>query len=48
MASQFHGNELFLRSLSKEQVESLRKEAENLSKNHVSALTEQLQRLNIK
>lgn len=48
MASQFHGNEVFLRSLSKEQLELIKAEAERLSKNHVSALTEQLQRLYIK
>jgi hypothetical protein len=48
MASQFHHNEVFLYSLTSEQIEQLRQEAENLSKKHKSALIEQLQRLNIK
>lgn len=48
MASQFHGNEVFLRSLSKEQVELIKQEAANLSRLHEAALKEQLERLNIK
>jgi hypothetical protein len=48
MASQFHGNEVFLRSLSKEQLETIKLEAANLSKVHTAALAEQLQRLGIK
>jgi hypothetical protein len=48
MASQFHGNEVFLRSLSKEQLEVIKQEATSLSKGHVAALNEQLERLNIK
>jgi hypothetical protein len=48
MASHIHYNEVFLRSLSVEQLEALKVEAERLSKNHISALTEQLQRLEIK
>ena len=48
MASQFHGNEVFLRSLTSEQLEQIKQEAVNASKQHVAALTEQLERLNIK
>ena len=47
MASQFHGNEVFLRSLSKEQLESIKLEAVGLSKAHETALKEQLERLGI-
>ena len=47
MASQFHGNEVFLRSLSKEQLESIKLEAANSSKAHEAALKEQLERLGI-
>lgn len=48
MASGLHGNEVFLRSLSKEQLELIKLEAANLSKVHEAALKEQLERLNIK
>lgn len=48
MASQFHGNEVFLRSLSKEQLELIKLEAASLSKTHEAAIKEQLERLNIK
>lgn len=48
MASQFHGNEVFLRSLSKEQLERIKQEAANLSKGHEAALKEQLERLGVK
>lgn len=48
MASQFHGNEVFLRSLSKEQLELIKLEAATLSKGHEAALKEQLERINIK
>ena len=48
MASQFHDNEVFLRSLSKEQLEVIKLEAANLSKVHEAALKEQLERLGIK
>jgi hypothetical protein len=48
MASQFHGNEVFLRSLSKEQLDVIKQEAANSSKLHEAALKEQLERLNIK
>ena len=48
MASQFHGNEVFLRSLSKEQLEFIKQEAVSLSKGHEAALKEQLERLGVK
>jgi hypothetical protein len=48
MASQFHGNEVFLRSLTPAQLEQIRQEAANLSSGHEAALKEQLQRLSIK
>jgi hypothetical protein len=48
MASQFHGNEVFLRSLSQEQLERIKEEAADSSKSHVAALKEQLERLGIK
>ena len=48
MASQFHGNEVFLRSLTPEQLEQVKQEAANSSKGHEAALKEQLERLNIK
>ena len=48
MASQFHGNEVFLRSLTSEQLELIKQEAANSSKAHEAALKEQLERLNIK
>ena len=48
MASQFHGNEVFLRSLSKEQLELVKQQAVNLSKGHEAALKEQLERLGVK
>ncbi len=48
MASQFHGNEVFLRSLSKEQLELIKQKAATLSKGHEAALKEQLERLLIK
>lgn len=47
MASQFHGNEVFLRSLSKEQLEIIKQEAASSSKAHEAALKEQLERLGI-
>lgn len=48
MASQFHGNEVFLRALSSEQLEAIKLEAASLSKAHEAALKEQLERLGIK
>jgi len=48
MASQFHGNEVFLRSSTPEQLEQIKQEAATLSKGHEAALKEQLERLNIK
>lgn len=48
MASRFHGNEVFLRSLSLEQLERIKEEAVLSSQLHEAALKEQLERLNIK
>ena len=48
MASQFHNNEIFLRSLTPAQLEQIKQEAANLSRGHEAALKEQLQRLSIK
>ena len=48
MTSKIHGNEMFLRSLSQEELEILKQEAATLSKGHEAALKEQLERLLIK
>lgn len=48
MTSVFHSNEVFLRSLSTEQLELIKQEAVNSSTAHEAALREQLDRLSIK
>jgi hypothetical protein len=47
MESQFHVNEVFLCSLSKEQLEVIKLEAVDSSAAHEAALKEQLERLGV-